>query len=512
MPNLRQTRDLLHCFALGAAASLGLACSGVVDDPSADPPATPDAGLTPDGGSTPDAMPDPIQEVPLDLPELSTTASCSALAPMERVVSVSAEGHLWLATSSVGTDLRVLDGWSGHTVARYTLPNAGLSRLNALGATTAMALADGQLLRLLDGERVEVTPPADLDPEADLCGDLADRGFIWSGGQLYQRLDDAWWRWTGLGPVGADARLLDRDGECEGVGDGLWWASQGLAFWLLTPGRLSNPALLEGGEVAALRGEQALALRGGRLFLGPEPWTEVHFADGAATQLATAGDYAFLEVGGQLLRYDGAEWRRVTGPELNSMDALHPHAAGGLWTVEGNAVCHHAPSPMIRIRGLRRGEQRLDPTVVIEAQAQGATTLALELDGATIAWSSTNGGWQRLVRTLSVGWHQLRIRTADGRAQRTLEVKILPTVTRSFEADVRPLYQTHCANQACHVAGSTGGAPDLTRYEDWLQRAARIEARVVRAQDMPPSASRRPDWGPEEIQVINEWLNGGLLP
>ncbi|MBK6685894.1 MAG: hypothetical protein IPG45_15585 [Deltaproteobacteria bacterium] len=512
MLNPRRTPDLLHCLASVAVACLGPACNGVVDDPNSNPPSTPDAGFSSDSGFSPDAAPDPIQEVPLDLPELVTTATCSPLASGERVAAVSAEGHLWLATSSVGTDLRVLDGWSGRTVARYLLPNAALSRLNALGATTAMALADGQLLRLLDGERIEVSPPAALEPDADLCGDLADRGFVWSGGQLYQRLDDAWWRWTGLGPIGPGARLLDRDGECEGVGDGLWWASQGLAFWLLTPGRLSNPALLPNGEVAALRGEQALALRGGQLFLSPEPWKEVRFAHGAATQLATAGDYAFLEVGGKLLRFDGAEWLELTGPELTQLDALHPHAAGGLWTVEGNSVCHHSPTPMIQIRGLRRGEQRLDPQVVIEAQAQGATTLEVEVDGTSRTWSGTRGPWQHLSLELSVGWHQVRIRTTDRRAQRTVEVKILPTVTRSFEADVRPIYQTHCANQACHVSGSTGGAPDLTRYEDWLGRAARIEARVVRAQDMPPSASRRPDWGSEEIEVINEWLNGGLLP
>lgn len=507
---------LLGLLALGT-----LACDGRVAGPMVDAGLARDggdAGVMSDAGDAGDVGGPSGDEVPLGIAELTMTSSCTTVAENIRVAAVSPEGHLWLAdSSSVALELVVLDAFPGAAPHRYRLPPAALTHLQAFSATVAMAIADGALLRIVDGERTLVSAPAAPNAAAITCGDLGDRALYWSDGHLYQRIEGEWWSHQGLQPIGAGARLLDRDGACEGAGDGVWWAAlgtaQGLAFWLLTPGLLSNPALLPNGGGFGLRDDQLLALRDGRLYVGPEPWREVHFAHGSATSLQTAGAYAWVTAGGVLLRYDGAAWRKVVGVGPSAATQLFPYGAGGVWTRQGDQLCHHAPPVTLRLRGVRPGEQRRDPHLALEVEPSAAgTTLDLELDGVPTPWTRTSGGRYGLSTSLGVGWHRLRMKTSDGTAERHLEVKVLPTIVRRFAADIQPIYQTHCAGQQCHVSGSSGGAPDLSRYEHWVARAARLEARVVRTQDMPPSASRRPEWGPDEVQVINEWLNGGREP
>lgn len=459
----------------------------------------------------PDPDPEPIPTVPLALDALAATSTCTALNSNEHVLGVSTEGYLWLATSTnSATNIRVLDGWDRSFEGSYTLPFTAIESARIWTATTASMIADRALWHVEDGERTAVTLPAMIGEHATLCGDPSRRAFVLSDGALFQRVDDEWFLWTGLdSAVMSDASLLARDGECEGESDRVWIVSGDVAFWSLTPASISNPALLEGGEQPALRGDDLLALKDGMLFIGPEPWANWAFEHGAARLLAAAGSYAWIVAGDRLLRFDGASFTDVAS--ANAIVALHPHASGGLWFETADSICHVSPDPMLRVHGLRNGEERGRGELAFTAEAtRSDLALTAKLDGVELAPSSAGNGSFSFSSTISVGWHQLEL--ATDHAVRALSVKRLPEIERSFETDIRPIYNANCTGSACHISESTSHAPDFSRYEVWLQHAAQVHERIVVKQDMPPIAARGPSWSEDQVAIINEWLNGGLKP
>ncbi len=469
---------------------------------------------------------DPIQipEVPVSIELLPATATCSALGAGETILDVSAEGHLWLATSSVTAQVRVLDGWDSNYQAHYELAFDAIQNARVLTATTAAFIADGALWFVENGERLSISAPDVLRDGATLCGDPSKRAFVLSAGTLFERSEDEWLEWTGLESAFAGgATLLSRDGECAGTDDRLWIVSGGegeLAFWELTPVAVKNPALLAGAHHASLLRDRPLALKDGDLFVGPEPWAQWSFGQGEARVLAAAGAYAWILAGEQLLRYDGEHFLRVELPVGTAVSALHPHASGGIWlaasttsTTAGNFVCHVAPDPMLRVAGLRNGEQRTDAAFVLRTRAtEEDMNVVARIDGVDVEPTSINDGWFTFTGTLALGWHTVQISAPDNKAVRELAVKRVPATGRSFESDIFPIYQASCTGSECHVANSTAGAPDLSSYEAWISRSSKIRDRVVRAQDMPPLASRGPTWSQEQVAFINEWLNGGMRP
>lgn len=502
------------------------ACVGEIGAPASppmtmDPTGEPDAGGVLDGGGEADAMPepDPWTVVPAALPALASTATCTARDPGERVLAVSAEGHLWLGTSTVSTTsvastfIRVLDGWSPGAQSRDSLPFANIASVQAWTATTASMIADGALWFIEDGDRLSISLPAVLADDATLCGDPSRRAFVLSGDALYQRVGPEWFLWSGIDrALMGDGALLSRDGECAGSADRVWIVSSEVAFWSLTPASISNPALLTGGSHPALRGDDLLALFGGHLFVGPEPWREWAFEQGSARALAAAGSYAWIVAGDRLLRFDGTAFFDVAA--ANEIVALHPHASGGLWYETASSICHVAPDPMLRVHGLRNGEERADSDFVIRAEAtREDMSLVATVDGVELAASGVEAdGAFVFTGALGVGWHNVQLSAPNGVAVRSLSVKKLPSIERSFAADIQPIYAASCAGSACHSPNSTAGAPDFSRYEVWLQRAVKIQERIVQKQDMPPLASRGPDWSEDQVAIINEWLNGGMKP
>lgn len=499
---------------LWAALCVGLVgCNaGVITGPSADAGVGGDAGLAQDAGFGDAGGPEdrPLR-VSAPQPELTTEVHCVALASDERVLGVSPEGHLWLAaSSSISTAVRVLDAWDPSYEGRFGLAVGGLQRVQAWTATSASFVAEGRLYHAIDGVRSEIAVTATLTADASLCGDPTDRAFVYSGGTLLQREQDSWLQWTGVeAALRPDARLLTRDGECFGADDGVWFASGDLELWQLGADEIRRPAQLDGATQPVLRGSQVLALMGQNLMVGPPPWTEYVFDDGAAGQLSAAGDYAWVRAQGTLLRFDGTEFVQVD--TSTGAWADYPHAAGGIWTAQAGRVCHHAPQGMLRIDGLRSGAQHKEETFTVRVRAAGlGAAVAATLDGAALTPLATRDGWTLFRASVSVGWHALELSSDASDLHRTLAIKRIPSVERSFLADVKPIYDVHCVG--CHVSGNAFNAPDLSSLQAWRDRAQKILERVVRSGDMPPPAARQPSWDDEEVTVINEWLSGGMRP
>ncbi len=476
---------------------------GVTMDPPPPPPTMP-----------PPDMPDPDPpEVPLDVDTLATTATCAALRPGERPLAVSPEGHLWLATSTGAvTRLRVLDGWDAAVERNTSIAVSQIEDARVWTATTASFVADGALYQLRDGERISVSSPIAVGPGTKICGDLSTRAFVVSDKRLIERIADEWIEWSGLDDVlTSSAALVARDGACWGENDLAWISSGRREIWELGPASITRADDMAGAGEAALLGDRLLVLRDGHLVSGPDAVKEWSFAAGDARVLAAAGSYAWILAGDVLLRFDGVHFTQLDPIAGAAIGALYPHASGGIWVQAEDRVCHLSPDAMVRVAGLTNGEQRTDSAFTIRAKSSGAAgQVTAAIDGVEIAPSSVDDGWVVFEGELALGWRTLLLTASD--TQRELQVKGLPEVERSYAIDIQPIYTANCTGGACHSPGSTSGAPDLSTYEAWIGRAEKIRQRIVERQDMPPFASRSPDWGDQQITIINEWLSGGLRP
>ncbi len=507
--NLRTTTAGLLLLSLWA-------CNGPNGvNPIVDAGLTADAGLAVDAGSPDAGHPeDLIVTVSDRLETLPVNRTCAALAPGERVLGVSPEGHLWLGqTSSVSTSVRVLDGWDASYEGHYELASGGLVGVQAWTATAASFVAEGQLFHAVDGLRTAISITATLTPDATLCGDLTEGAFVYSDGALYEREGDAWVQWTGVeAALQPDAKLLARDGQCFGADDGMWFASTTpdghLELWQLRGSELRRPAMLMQGAQPGLLNDAVLALSEGHLFVGPT-WTEFAFDEGDATQMAMAGQYAWLRVENQLLRFDGTTFMQAGTSTRTSQ--LYPHASGGLWVREGGEACHWAPEGMLQVKGLRTGTRSKAAAISLRVRSsQASMPVQAMVDGVALAPTAVHDGWSIFAAGLEVGWHTVDLSTDGGQVTRNLSVKRVPAIERSFATDVQPIFNTYCVT--CHVTGNAFGAPDLSSLEAWTERAERIRARVVQGGDMPPPASRDASWGEQQVTVINEWLSGGMNP
>ncbi|MCA9551381.1 MAG: hypothetical protein KC933_15200 [Myxococcales bacterium] len=497
----------------GAWAGLAAGCLAEIGDPDATPQlkvdsgVEPDAGFLPEDAGTSDAGAGPV--LVEDLNTLPTSTRCVDLGRGEVPLAVSPEGHLWLGTSTTGATLvRVLDGWDAAAEQHYRFQVGAMTRVQAWTSTAASFIADGKLYHAVDGLRTEVTVTATLSADATLCGDPTEKAFVYSGGTLYQRDGDAWYVWEGIDDaLSPDARILSRDGACFGADDGVWFASADLELWQLGSNELRRPAHRDGASQPVLLHDTPMVLAGGNLLVGPMPWTEYTFEHGAATAMASAGDYVWIQAGDRVLRFDGTTFMLVRG----SAGALFPHASGGLWVTGGGQACHFAPQAMLRVEGVSTGAQQIGDTFSLEVRASDeAATVDVALDGAPLTARRVADGWFVYGGALELGWHRLAVTTPAAQVSRTVLIKRLPAVERSFATDIAPIYTTHCAG--CHYDGNTFGAPDLATVEQWRNLADKIHRRVVEAKNMPPVASRLPEWGEDEVTVINEWLSGGLLP
>jgi hypothetical protein len=191
----------------------------------------------------------------------------------------------------------------------------------------------------------------------------------------------------------------------------------------------------------------------------------------------------------------------------------HP---GGVWLVGAETICHQSLGPMLRVEGMHPYMRSVEFVHEIGVKASDASEdVIAELDGEPIELTlDTETGWlQGEARLEEVGWHtiDLRIEGASPEVHRSIVVKRLPDVERSWATDIEPLYQENCASSDCHRSGATD-PPDLSTFEAWIERSSDIRTQVVDQKNMPPAANVGPDWGQEQIETISQWLEGGMLP
>lgn len=502
---------------MGAAATVACAlpaCQGNIGGPG-------DDGAPPPPDVTPQAVP--------ESPELiEGQGFCVPLESGESLASASPEGHGWLVASSGSTtQIRVLDAFDSAAATVEEVDLANVETLVAWSDMDAAVLADDGIWRLEALARVQLAPPEGFAMPAALCGDPGTNGALLSSGTLFERRDDAlWWGWDpGVTGEAIPTGLLRLEGDCQGTDDVTWMTSPDGTLWQVEPAQVFRPVRFESlvDGAATTRSGAALPmtmlpttmlamLETDQLWVGPEPWELWTFPGGAPSEVHASGGALWMVSGGQLLRYDGSAWHQI-GHELGVIEAMAPHP-GGIWLQGTTDVCHVATDTMLRVQGIRphTRSKELDYPFEVRASEPGATVLA-SLDGEDVPLTADpDTGWlEGKARLDDVGWHEL-VLTAGG-ANRSIVVKRLPDVVRTWAEDVEPIYAANCASADCHQpGGSTNGAPDLSTYEAWTSLADEIRLRVVDAQTMPPASNQGPDWGDEQIAIVAQWLEGGMLP
>lgn len=471
----------------------------------------------------PPGPPDVAPKVVPASPEvIESTGSCRAMLPGEQLVSVSPEGHAWLATSSdVGTTLRVLDAFDPAVEESHELELAAPSQVQAWSTRDGAALTSDGLWLLDDLARVQVTAPEGFSDPARFCGDPGTNGFVLSAGQLFERRDDAqWWAWNPEAPGEAKpSDLLRIEGECQDTGNVTWMTSPDGTLWRVEPTQYSQPVRFEAMKAAAATGAMVAVIDGEELWLGSTSaemeWQPFVFEGQAPTLLSAAGSHVWMSAASQLLRTDGDTVVEVSHDLGAPIEQIQAHA-GGSWIVGGGEICHQSTAPMVRVAGLRpfaRSKELLYPLSVVASEAAMDVSATLDGEPIDLTVDDETGWYEGEARLEQVGWHELVLTASGGGAvgTRAIMVKRLPEQERSWAADIQPLYEASCTGGTCHQAGTTN-PPDLGTYEAWVELAPVIQTRVVDAKTMPPPGSEPADWGEDDIATIAQWLQGGMLP
>ena len=441
---------------------------------------------------------------------------CTTLRPGERLWSVSAEGQAWLVAADGGvSSLRVLDPFAPDSEVIEELELADLAQLQAWSGTDAAIIADGGLWRVEELARIQITVPTGFASPAELCGDPGTNGFLLAGGKLFERRAEEWWVWDpGTTGDAAPHSFLRFEGECQSTDNLTWLTSPDGTLWRIEPSRVSRPVRFEALRDAAATKNMLAILEDDRLWIGPEAWQPWIFPGPTPKGVSAAGDLVWMASGQQLLRFDGESFVEVSHLLEEPIVGVAAHP-GGAWVFGHDNICHQATAPMVRVAGVRSYARSIEfdyPFEVLPSAASMSVTATLDEQPIELALDSESGWLTGRARLETVGWHQLKLDVqGDGAAgSRSLLIKRLPEVERSWATDVGAIYQQNCTGAECH--GSAPAAPDLSTYEAWLGLADKIRARVVEARTMPPPASQSVDWGDEQIDIISQWIEGGMLP
>ncbi len=463
---------------------------------------------------SPEPEPEPsLTPVSSELPAVDSVETCQPLNSGERLVSVSPEGQAWLASPTEGgTRLRVLDLFSGELVeTTQELPISTLSQLRSWSANEASLIADGHFYELSEAGRFDLTPPAGLVDGATFCGSLDSNGFVLAGGELSElRADGQWWSFSAA-TDGTFAQLVAAEGECLTRDNSLWLTSAAGELVEVTPTHFTALKSFVELREAAILDANVLTIDARGLWVGPREWSGYSFG-AAPERLVAAAGYAFVKVGERLLRFDGTNFAELES-ELSAPTTMQPYA-GGLWLADDAKLCHHSFGASARLSGLRPNERVLeDSSELTVAASADLSTPTVSVDGVetTLTTDAETGVASATVTWTSVGWHELTVDSESGERLRTVWVKRVPEIERSFAKDVFPLYEATCANSGCHGGADPKGS-DLSTFEAWQAKAAQIRTRVVDTRTMPPAANTPASWNDEQIDVIAQWLEGGMLP
>lgn len=437
---------------------------------------------------------------------------CVPFTADEALWSVSPEGHAWLARS-VGAlqQLRVLDPFDAQIAHGVELALAPFRQLQAWSPTDAALVTDDGLWRLEELARLEQASPADPTTISSMCGDPGSNGMLLAEGVLYERRGGSWWHWdAAAGSSAAPRSVIGLDGDCVDTEDVTWLVAADGTIWQLGSTRVDQLQQFEAGAAVAATSGIVAILESSRLSIRRGGWQAWGFDGAMPTLTSAAGGALWLAAGEQLLRTDGDEFFEVSHPLAEPITTVMAHA-GGAWIVGENNICHVSTAPMLRVVGLRphfRGAQS-EYDLSLSA-SDGADVLSASVDGEAIALhlDDDTGELVGRLRLDRIGWNALSVESAG--TVRTVPVKRLPAVVRSWDEDIAPVYEQHCTGSDCH--GSSADAPDLSSYAAWVSRADEVRVRVVEAATMPPAFAQGPDWGETHVLSIAEWLEGGMLP
>lgn len=478
------------------------------------------------GGDVPEDGPAaPPDVTPLDVPaspeQLTGSGFCVALESGETLASVSPEGHAWLAAASGEVQaVRIVDPQDEAAIVSDTLELGTLHQVRAWsGGDAGIVAADG-LWRLESLARIQLTPPTASMTTPGLCGDPGHNGFLLADGLLYERrADEHWWVWDpGVADEGAPTELVDFDGDCLDTADTMWLTADDGTLWQIIGAQVYRPvrfaSLVEmaatAGMVAVLETDRLWIGSAGHAEPGSEAWQPWVFPGAVPNGLSASGGQLWMASGQQLLRFDGEGWIEVTHPMQSPIVDVAAHA-GGTWLIGESEICHVATAPMIRVAGIRpySRSKLLDYEISVSTESGDAVTARVGDEDAPLSLDAETGAYAGTIRFDTVGWHDVVL--SAGETTRVIPVKRLPEVVRSWAEDVQPLYEANCTGSTCH-GGSADGPPDLGSYEAWLSYASKIRTRVVDAQNMPPASAKTDDWGTEQVEIIAQWLEGGMLP
>lgn len=468
-------------------------------------------------GEAPEPLaPPPPDVTPLDVPANPTvvdaTSYCTTLADGESLASISPEGHAWIISSAAedATAIRVLDPRGAGTEVLDEVVLTEISSVQAFTDGDAGLVAQGGLWRLDQMARIELQAPEGFAAPAQLCGDPRFNGAMLSGGTLFEhRADEQWWAWTpDVDESQRPVAILPYEGECIGPQNVMWMTGADGSLWHIEPARVTFPIHFAELRDAVATGDLVAAINGDRLWIGPDAWQPYVFSGDAPTSLSAADGQVWMASGDQLLRFDGETFVEIRH-DMSGLERIEAHA-GGAWVQAGDQLCHLAPTELVRVSGVRPYARLYEDDVEFSvAEISGAEiTATLDGEAVTVSPDSDNPGWFSVRGSIeTVGWHTFTIVAGD--AERTLSVKRQTAVERSWATDIKPLYESNCTGTACHGTNET--IPALDSYEAWVENAATIHDRVVDKQDMPPASSRGANWD-DDVVVVAQWLEGGMLP
>ena len=452
-----------------------------------------------------------VEAVTVDEPTLLVPSlRCEDLTPGERPLAVSPEGDLWLAGAE---GLRTL-GTNGemHPIAADL--EGEVESLVAWSDQVATAVVDGQAWRIEpEGARYLFLPEGVRQPSL-FCGDLERDGqaALVNADGIYERAAGQWWA---LGPDEGERFedvewLATVDGACAAPGGGLWFGedrqyvrvdASSMAIFHIA--EATGPAVV--GEVFGV----AIPARDQLLFArerGPDDgeWTPVTFAKGVIESVGASANVLWVLVGNHLYRYDG-EWGEADVILPSGADRLLAHAAGGVWAVGDDQACHIGEAP-VRLRGIRPMEHFLTQTTDVVVESAGEVVLAVDGEPTTGVAGDEPGLWVFSQLPLGgPGWHELTV-TSDAGSRR-LSYRVMAGDV-SWEIDVQPIYEDHCASSSCHGSDSEDTV-DLSTYDAWFDRAIDIQNAVVTGR-MPRDAGD--EWNGDLVATIVDWIDGGMQP
>jgi hypothetical protein len=470
------------------------------------------------GPSTLDAGPPPLRTISLaGADAIVLGGACIELAAGERVLDVGSEGDMWIASPD---GVRVVDR-GGADLGAIPMRAGAPARAVALTDVDAIAIAGANVFRIGPGGVEAVDVPAEMGTPTMLCGDPSSAQepfFVATAGGLVTREAGTWERWTTeeMQLIALDG-LAQESGACSDGSGELWLREAtsgvvgggGAAQWLAP-----RPAL-RGADRLVREGALVAALEDGLVVIRDDesaPFETFEVDLGAASAIAIGSGAVWVIAGGALAHRDrDGTWARIES-SIASPDAVFADETGGAWIVarEGRA-CHLSSEAALRVRGLRPHQVIPGDRAIRLVADTAGDAIEVRVDGETVweaAETDAASRWQTPDLALGgPGWHRLEITATIGGAtvERAIEYRVADVRPPSWDADIRPDFEAHCAE--CH--GPAGPRTFLGSVDAYRRFALAIRDRMALGEmPLPP----RPRVEREVGDRMQRWIEGGMQP